>query len=61
MGVESALLEILRAGAERVHEVAAHRGIALDLPGENRLDIGEDTVEHLGDGDERAFQELKIT
>lgn len=60
VGVELALLEVLSTGAERVHEVAADRSIALDLPGEHGLDIGEYTVKHLGDGDEGALEEFKV-
>lgn len=61
MGVELALLEVLRTGTERIHEVAANCGIAFHFTGENGLDVGEYAVEHLGDGDERALEELKVT
>lgn len=39
MGVELALFEILRAWAERIHQVATYRGITLDLPGEDGLNV----------------------
>ncbi len=61
VGVEPALLEVLRGRTERVHEVTAYGRIALNLPGENRLDIGEDAVKHLGNGDEGALEELEVT
>ena len=60
MGVEVALLEVLRAGTERIHQVATDRGVALDFAGQDGLHVGEDTVEHLRDGDQGTFEELEI-
>ena len=61
MGVELALFEVLGARAKSVHEVAADRRVALHLTGEDGLDIGEDAIKHLGDGDQRALEQFEVT
>ena len=61
MGVELALFEVLGARTKSVHEVAADRRVALHLTGEDGLDVGEDAIKHLGDGNQGALKQFKVT